>query len=155
MGGARAGVFGDEGGEEEFSEGGRSPLERLRKDYAKKVKEVRRAYAHEVDLLRAEKERRDEARREAARVANEQRKKEKAAAAESRAVERRAFEEEFRQMLMKERAQKLESWRGKEEMREKKKEEERELLRKQTSVWVSEENMENRMLEALVDSTPL
>lgn len=54
-----------------------------------------------MDLLRAEKERRDEARREAARVANEQRKKEKAAAAESRAVERRAFEEGFQQMLVR------------------------------------------------------
>lgn len=119
------------------------------------MKQVRREYAYEMDLLRAEKERKDEARREAARIANEQRKADKAAAAESRAAERKAFEEDFRQMMMKERAQKLESWRAKEEKREKKAAAERDLLRQRTSVWVAEENLEKRILEAIVDTTPL
>jgi hypothetical protein len=56
---------------------------------------------------------------------------------------------------MKERAQKLESWRMKEKLNQEKKAEKKELLRKQSSMWVSEENIEKRILEAIVDTTPL
>nr|CAD1836720.1 unnamed protein product [Ananas comosus var. bracteatus] len=124
-------------------------------DYAREVKQLRREYAYEVELQRVERARRDEARREAARLANEQRKAAKAAAAQTRAAERRAFEEDFRQTLLKERAEKLESWRAKEKSREEKKAAQKELLRQQSSMWVSEENLEKRILEAIVDATPL
>ncbi|XP_020111551.1 involucrin [Ananas comosus] len=130
-------------------------LGRLRRDYAREVKQLRREYAYEVELQRVERARRDEARREAARLANEQRKAAKAAAAQTRAAERRAFEEDFRQTLLKERAEKLESWRAKEKSREEKKAAQKGLLRQQSSMWVSEENLEKRILEAIVDATPL
>uniref|UniRef100_A0A0E0R477 Uncharacterized protein n=1 Tax=Oryza rufipogon TaxID=4529 RepID=A0A0E0R477_ORYRU len=102
-------------------------LERLRKGYA-------RDYAYEAQLLGAERQRRAEARAEAARLANEERKATKAAAAQTRAAERRAFEKDFRQALMKERAEKLESWREKEKLKVQKKADHRELLRKKSSM---------------------
>ncbi|VAH92729.1 unnamed protein product [Triticum turgidum subsp. durum] len=92
---------------------------------------------------------------EPARVANEERKAAKAAAAQTRAAERRAFELDFRQALMKERAQKLESWRNKEKLKAQKKAEHRELLRRQSSVWVAEDKMEKKILEAIMHTTPL
>ncbi|RLM58893.1 hypothetical protein C2845_PM18G00620 [Panicum miliaceum] len=103
-------------------------LDRLRKGYARDVRQLRREYAYEVQLMEAERQRKAEARAEAARVANEERKAAKAAAAQTRAAERRAFEEDFRQALMKERAEKLESWQKKEKLREQKKAEQKELL---------------------------
>jgi hypothetical protein len=75
-------------------------LERLRKGYAHDVRDLRRQYAYEVQLLDAERQRKEEARAEAARVANEERKAAKAAAAQTRAAERRAFELDFRQALV-------------------------------------------------------
>jgi hypothetical protein len=75
-------------------------LERLRKGYARDVRELRRVYAYEVQLMEAERQRKAEARAEAARVANEERKAAKAAAAQTRAAERRAFEQDFRQALV-------------------------------------------------------
>jgi hypothetical protein len=57
-------------------------LERLRKGYERDVRELRRVYAYEVQLMEAERQRKAEARAEAARVANEE-----------RAAERRAFEQ--------------------------------------------------------------
>ncbi|KAM3312237.1 hypothetical protein ACQJBY_032298 [Aegilops geniculata] len=130
-------------------------LERLRKGYAREVGELRRQYAYEAQLLEAERQRKAEARAEAARVANEERKAAKAAAAQTRAAERRAFELDFRQALMKERAQKLESWRNKEKLKARKKAEHKELLRRQSSVWVSEDKMEKKILEAIMHTTPL
>ena len=130
-------------------------LERLRKGYAREVGELRRQYAYEAQLLEAERQRKAEARAEAARVANEERKAAKAAAAQTRAAERRAFELDFRQALMKERAQKLESWRNKEKLKAQKKAEHRELLRRQSSVWVAEDKMEKKILEAIMHTTPL
>jgi hypothetical protein len=75
-------------------------LERLRKGYSRGVREMRRQYAYEVQLMDAERQRRAEARSEAARVANEERKAAKAAAAQTRAAERRAFEQDFRHALV-------------------------------------------------------
>ncbi|KAG0460765.1 hypothetical protein HPP92_020630 [Vanilla planifolia] len=130
-------------------------LDRLRKDYTKQVSQLRKEYAYETEILKLEKQRKDEARREAIRQANEERKTAKAAAAETAAAQRKAFQQEFRQTLLKERAEKLECWKKKEELREQKKKEKRELLRQQSSMWVSEENLENRILEAIVDTNRL
>ena len=73
----------------------------LRRDYAKQVKGLRLQYIEEVELLREEKRRKDEAKREATRRAQAELKASKAAAAEARAIERKAFEEEFRQTLVR------------------------------------------------------
>ncbi|XP_020597364.1 uncharacterized protein LOC110037123 [Phalaenopsis equestris] len=75
--------------------------DRLRKDYAKQVAQLRKEYSHEMEILRAEKQRKDEAKREAIRLANEKRKAAKSAAAETLAAERKAFQEEFRQTLVR------------------------------------------------------
>lgn len=75
-------------------------LAQLRRDYAKQVKQVRKNYIQEVELLRLEKQRKDDAKREALRVANEERKKLKAEAAKARAEERKVAEEEFRRTLV-------------------------------------------------------
>ncbi|OMO71011.1 hypothetical protein CCACVL1_18512, partial [Corchorus capsularis] len=74
-------------------------LAQLRRDYAKQVKEVRKEYIHEMDILRLEKLRKEETRQEAIRVANEERKRLKAEAAKVRAQERLVAEQEFRQTL--------------------------------------------------------
>ncbi|KAJ4723200.1 Stress response protein NST1 [Melia azedarach] len=130
-------------------------LAQLRRDYAKQVKEVRKAYIQEMDLLRLEKQRKDEARKEALRLANEERKKLKAEAAKVRAQERKVAEEEFRQTLLKERAEKLENWKMKEKTREEKKKEKNELIRRQSSVWIDKKELEKKVLESLIDTTPL
>ncbi len=75
-------------------------LERLRKGYARDVRQLRRQYSYEMQLLEAERQRKAEARAEAARLANEERKATKAAAAQTRAAERRAFEDYFLQALV-------------------------------------------------------
>jgi hypothetical protein len=75
-------------------------LDRLRKGYARDVRQLRRQYAYEVQLMEAERQRKADARAEAARIANQERKAAKLAAAETRAAERRAFEEDFRQTLV-------------------------------------------------------
>ena len=74
-------------------------LDRLRKGYARDVRQLRRQYAYEVQLMDAERQRKADARAEAARIANQERKAAKLAAAQTRAAERRAFED-FRQTLI-------------------------------------------------------
>ncbi|XP_066334919.1 uncharacterized protein [Miscanthus floridulus] len=130
-------------------------LDRLRKGYARDVRQLRRQYAYEVQLMEAERQRKADARAEAARIANQERKAAKLAAAQTRAAERRAFEEDFRQTLMKERAEKLESWRKKEKLKEQKKAEQKELLRKKSSMWLSEDKIEQQILTAIIQTTPL
>ncbi|BFG15405.1 hypothetical protein CerSpe_016790 [Prunus speciosa] len=130
-------------------------LAQLRRDYAKQVKEVRKEYIQEVELMRLEKLRKDEARKEALRLQNEERKRLKAEAAKVRAQQREVAEQEFRQTLLKERAEKLENWKMKEKMREEKKKEKNELLRRQSSLWINEPELEKKILEAIVDTTPL
>ena len=56
---------------------------------------------------------------------------------------------------MKERAEKLESWRNKEKLKAQKKVDHRELLRKQSSIWVSEDKMDQKILQAILHTTPL
>lgn len=58
-------------------------------------------------------------------------------------------------MQLKERAEKLENWKMKEKQREEKKKEKIELIRRQSSVWVDEDKLGKKVLEALIDSTPL
>ncbi|KAM7461802.1 hypothetical protein LguiA_029923 [Lonicera macranthoides] len=74
-------------------------LVKLRREYAKKVKEVRKKYIQEMELQRIEKQIRDEKKKEALRIANEERKAAKAAAKKAKAAERQVAEEEFRQTL--------------------------------------------------------
>lgn len=56
---------------------------------------------------------------------------------------------------LKERAEKLENWRMKEMRREEKKKEKNELLRRQSSLWIEEPELEKKMLEAVVDTRQL
>jgi hypothetical protein len=56
---------------------------------------------------------------------------------------------------MKERAQKLESWREKEKLKAQKKAEDRELLRRKSSMWVAEDKLETKVLQAIMHTTPL
>lgn len=72
----------------------------LRRDYDRKVKEIRKEYIKEVELQRIEKLRKDEARKEALRIANEEKRAAKAEKKKAEAIERQAAEEEFRQMLV-------------------------------------------------------
>ncbi|GAB4860834.1 hypothetical protein Ancab_035996 [Ancistrocladus abbreviatus] len=130
-----------------------SNLAQLRRDYAKQVRELRKQYIYEMELQRQEQLRKDEARREEIARQREERKKTKAAAAQARAAERKAFEEEFRQTLLKERTEKLEYWRMKEKEWEEKKKEKRELLHRQSSEWIDEKDFEAKILEAIVNKT--
>lgn len=130
-------------------------LARLRREYAKKVKEVRKDYIQEMELQRLEKKRKDEAKKEALRIATEERKAAKAAAKKAQAAERELAQEEFRQTLEKERAQKLEYWRMRENAVQERKGKKNELLRRQSSMWVDEPNLEKRILEAIVNVIPI
>lgn len=123
----------------------------LRRDYAKQVKEVRKEYIREMEAMKLDKERKDEARREALRLANEERKKLKAQAAQLRAQERDIERQQFRQTLLKERAEKLEYWRMKVKMHEDKKAEKKELLNRQSSMWIDEGNLEKKVVESMVE----
>lgn len=77
-----------------------SKLALLRREYAKKVKVVRKKYIREMEFQKLEKLKRDEAKKEALRIANEQRKAAKEAERKAKAKEREVAEEEFRQTLV-------------------------------------------------------
>ncbi|XP_061348638.1 UPF0329 protein ECU05_1680/ECU11_0050 [Gastrolobium bilobum] len=130
-------------------------LARLRREYAKQMTEVRKEYMAEMELMKLEKQRKDDARREALRVANEERKKLKAQAAQLRAQERNIVEQQFRETLLKERAEKLENWKMKVKKHDEKKVEKKELLRRQSSMWVDETDLEKKILESIVATTQL
>ncbi|KAJ8541944.1 hypothetical protein K7X08_016810 [Anisodus acutangulus] len=130
-------------------------LARLRREYAKKVKEVRKEYIHEMELQRIEKMRKYEAKKEAQRIANEERKATKAAEKKAKAKEREAAEQEFRKTLLKERQGKLEYWRMREKNFTEKKKEKSDLLRRQSSMWIDEKELEKKTLEAIVDTIQL
>ncbi|KAG8375989.1 hypothetical protein BUALT_Bualt09G0016400 [Buddleja alternifolia] len=119
----------------------------LRLDYDRKVKQMRKQYIGEMELQRIEKLRKDEARKEALRIANEERRAAKDAKKKAEAIERQAAEEEFRQMLVKERAEKLEYWRMREKQVEEKKKEKNEVLRRQSSLWIDEDKLVTKALE--------
>ncbi|KAF8079690.1 hypothetical protein N665_1006s0014 [Sinapis alba] len=130
-------------------------LAQLRRDYAKKVSLYRKDYVHEIEMLRVEKQRKDEARLVAERAVNEERRRLKAEAAKVRAEERKIFEEEFRRTLMKEREEKLEFWRMTGLKREEKKKDKKKLLHEQSSLWIEPKELEKKITEALVESTTL
>ncbi|GLU10713.1 hypothetical protein SLE2022_274990 [Rubroshorea leprosula] len=130
-------------------------LAQLRRDYAKQVKGIRKQYIHEMELLKLEKLRKEEARKEAMRAANEERKKLKAEAAKVRAEERKVAEEEFRQTLLKERAEKLENWRMKVRIQGEKKKDKNELLRRQSSMWIDEGELDGKIVAAVANTTCL
>ncbi|CAN8255608.1 unnamed protein product [Cochlearia groenlandica] len=134
---------------------GERKLAQLRRDYAKKVKVYRKEYVHEIEMLRVEKQQKDEARLIAERAENEEKRRLKAEAAKVRAEERKIAEEEFRQTLMKERAEKLEAWRTTGKRREEKKVEKEKLLTEQSSLWIEPKELEKKITEALVDTTTL
>ncbi|PIA37213.1 hypothetical protein AQUCO_03000064v1 [Aquilegia coerulea] len=127
-------------------------LAMLRRDYAKQMKELRKEYFNEMELQRQEKQIKDEAKKEALRIAKQERKAAKAALSQVKAAERKVVEEEFRQTLMKERAEKLEYWKMREKQVEEKKKEKKELLRRKSSKWISETELQKKTLEAFVDT---
>ncbi|XP_010442379.1 PREDICTED: uncharacterized protein LOC104725414 [Camelina sativa] len=69
----------------------KDPKDADRRDYAKKVTVYRNEYIHEIEMLRVEKQAKDEARLLAERAANEERRRLKAEAAKVRAEERKIF----------------------------------------------------------------
>ncbi|XP_073048793.1 uncharacterized protein [Primulina eburnea] len=127
----------------------------LRRDFARKVKQMRKVYIEEMELQRVEKLRKDEARKEALRIANEERKAAKDAKKKAEAIERQAAEEEFRQMLAKERLEKLEYWRMREQKIEERKKEKKELVRRKSSMWIEEADLVKTSLDsvAIISST--
>ncbi|CAH9099428.1 unnamed protein product [Cuscuta europaea] len=92
--------------------------------------------------MRLEKLRKAEAKKEALRIANEERKVAKAAEKKVKAEERAIFEEQFRQILLKERQEKLEYWKLREKKFEEKKKEKMELLCKKSFLWIDENLLE-------------
>ncbi|KAL7596548.1 stress response protein NST1 [Lactuca sativa] len=128
-------------------------LSLLRRDYAMKVKAVRKEYIQEMELQRLEKQRKDEIKKEALRIEGEERKAAKAAAKKAKAAERQVAEEEFRQTLLKERAQKLEYHKMRENKFMEKKKEKSELVRRQSSMWVDEGELESKILEVIVSTS--
>ncbi|KVH90991.1 reticulocyte binding protein 2 homolog b-like [Cynara cardunculus var. scolymus] len=130
-----------------------SKLSRLRRDYAMKVKAVRKEYIQEMELQRLDKQRKDEIKKEALRVEGEERKAAKAAAKKAKAAERQLAQEEFRQTLLKERAEKLEYHKMRENKIMEKKKEKSQLLHRQSSMWIDEPELEGKILEAIVAGT--
>ncbi|EPS70769.1 hypothetical protein M569_03992 [Genlisea aurea] len=126
-------------------------LSLLRREYDLKFRELRKQYIEEMEMQRVEKRRKEEARKAALRIANEDRKALKDAKKKAEAIERQAAEEEFRQLLMKERAEKVEYWRAREEKWKEKKKEKIEVVRRQSSVWIDEAEIERKALNALTD----
>ncbi|KAL6191266.1 hypothetical protein ACLB2K_037657 [Fragaria x ananassa] len=102
----------------------------LRRDYVKHVKEVRIKSLMEVELMRLEMLRVDEAREEAL---NKQTRRLKAEAARLRAQKREAAKQQQEQILLKQKAEKLENLKKKEMLREEKKKEKNQLLRQSSS----------------------
>lgn len=58
-------------------------------------------------------------------------------------------------MQMKEKAEKLENWRMKEKSMEEEKKVKRELLHKQSSLWIDDGELAKKTLEAMVDAKSL
>ncbi|KAL2933757.1 Hydrocephalus-inducing protein [Bienertia sinuspersici] len=127
----------------------------LRRDYAKQVKELRKHYINEMELQRQEKLRKDEALKLQILRQREERNKAKAAAAQARALQRKAFEDEFRQTLMKEKTEKLEYWRKREQAIQDRKNSKKELIERQSSLWIDEEKLEEQIMRTEDDNVDL
>ncbi|KAL7219842.1 hypothetical protein ACSBR2_012829 [Camellia fascicularis] len=83
------------------------------------------------------------------------RKAAKAASKMVKAAQRQLADQEFRQTLLKERAGKLEYWMMKKKKIEEKKKDKNELVRRQSSMWIDEAELVKKVLETIVDITPL
>ncbi|KAK9682209.1 hypothetical protein RND81_10G058100 [Saponaria officinalis] len=127
----------------------------LRRDYAKQVKEVRKLYIEEMELQRQEQLRKAEARKLEILRQREERLISKAAAAQARAAQRKAFEHDFRLQLMKEKTEKLEYWRSRQKAIAERKNNKKELICKQSFQWIDEEELESKLLNAMVDTAVL
>ncbi|KAH9612858.1 hypothetical protein KSS87_007853, partial [Heliosperma pusillum] len=127
----------------------------LRREYGKQVKGIRKQLIDEMELQRLEKLRKDEARTVEMLKQREERKKSKAAAAHLRAAHRKAFQDDFRLTLMKEKAEKLEYWRKREKAVAEKKKNKKELICQQSSKWIDEKILEPKIVESIVDSKVL
>ncbi|GJW06639.1 hypothetical protein Tco_0783991 [Tanacetum coccineum] len=132
-----------------------SNLHHLRREYAKKVKAVRKDYIYEMELLKAEKQRKDEMKKEALKIESQERRAAKDLEKKAKAEERKLAQEEFRQTLLKERAEKLEYHKKREQKFMEEKKEKNELLRRQSSIWIDENELEKKIQDALYDHTPL
>ncbi|XP_042023562.1 mitogen-activated protein kinase kinase kinase kinase 4-like [Salvia splendens] len=108
-----------------------------------------------MELQRIEKLRKDTARKEALRIANEERTLAKDAKKKAEAIERQAAEQEFRQMLMEEREEKLEHWRMREKKIEEQKKEKKEILHRQSSKWIDEPDLVKRAMNNAFGNLPL
>ncbi|XLR61810.1 hypothetical protein HN51_005099 [Arachis hypogaea] len=89
-------------------------------------------------------------RRDYGKVANKERKKLKAKTAQIRAQERKIAQQEFRETLLKERAEKPENWRMKVKKHGEVMVEKKELLHRQSSMWIDEANLKAQILESIV-----
>ncbi|XP_073300899.1 uncharacterized protein [Primulina huaijiensis] len=127
----------------------------LRRDYSRKVNQMRKVYIEEMELQRAEKLRKDEARKEALRITNEERKAAKDAKKKAESIERQAAEEEFRKMLAKERLEKLEYWKMRQRKIEERKKEMKELVRRKSSMWIEESDLVKTAMEKSIDTSGL
>ncbi|XXG44772.1 hypothetical protein AAC387_Pa02g0035 [Persea americana] len=63
--------------------------------------------------------------------------------------------QDFQSRELKERSEKLELRKAREAMMEQKRNDKNELLRRQSSMWVDEHDLEKKILEAIVDTTSL
>lgn len=133
----------------------KSRLVKLRKNYEKEVKELRKRYFYEMEAKRLEDQVKHEAELERIRVAREERKAAKRERSQLLAAQRQQQAEELRELLRKERAKKAEIRMRREKSHEQKRAKEQELIRKKSSLWIDEKDLDRRIVEAIVDTTPL
>lgn len=130
-------------------------LVKLRKNYEKEVKELRKQYFYEMEAKKLEDQVKREAELERMRIAREERKAAKRERSQLLATQRKQQSEEFREMLQRERANKAERRMRKEKSLEQKRGREKELIWKKSSLWIDEKDLDKRIVEAMVDTTPL
>lgn len=133
----------------------KSRLVKLRKSYEKEVKELRKQYFYEVEAKKLEDQAKREAELERMKVAREERKAAKRKQSQLLAAQRQQQAEEFREMLSKERARKAERRMQKDKTHEQRRAREKELVRKKSSLWIEEKDLDRRIVESMVDTTPL
>lgn len=130
-------------------------LVKLRKSYEKEVKELRKQYFYEMEAKRLEDQAKREAELERMKVAREERKAAKRERSQLLAVQRQKQAEEFREMLSKERARNAERQMQKAKSLEQRRAREKDLIRQKSSLWIDEKDLDRRIVEAMLDTTPL
>nr|CBX24458.1 hypothetical_protein [Oryza glaberrima] len=68
---------------------------------------------------------------------------------------RKGYARDVRRLRVKVRGEKLENWREKDKLKADKRAEDRELLGRKSSVWIADNELENRILKAIKFTTPL